>query len=297
MQESEGLSRRRHEETKARAAIRTRNERRTSDAVGIQPAQRPIVGGCITRSPSRHEKPRRWDDVTWNWVLMWCRKRTEAECESSTEAEIVGTDDCVPQTPWTLCFLEAQGHKIKDNVLCQDNKRSTLLETNGRGSSGKRTRHVGARCFFIADRVKPGEIRIEHWPTGIVIADCFAKALQGALLIKLRDMIMGNTDIPPPSNVSAAILVPSVGIPDGQTLQESRSVLKDEIAVRDPPRTPMVLPAFGKPTLKSAPAGTDSRDYVAVKKDVKKTLSWAEIAQKQRDDDDHSFYEILTLTN
>ena len=57
-------------------------------------------------------------------------------------------------------------------------------------------------------------------------------------------------------------------------------VLKNGIAVRDPPRALMVLPAFGKPTLKSAPAGTDSRDYVAVKKAVKKTLSWAEIAQK-----------------
>jgi len=40
------------------------------------------------------------------------------------------------------------------------------------------------------------------------------------------------------------------------------------------------LPAIGKSTLKSAPAGTDSRDYVAEKKAVKKTLSWAEIAQK-----------------
>ena len=113
-----------------------------------------------------------------------------------------------------------------------------------------------------------------------MIADYFTKALQGALFIKLRDMIMGNTDIPLPSNVSADILVPSIGIPDGQTLQESRSVLKDEIAVRGSPRALTVLPAFGKPTLKSAPAGTDSRDYVAEKKAVKKTLSWAEIAQK-----------------
>jgi hypothetical protein len=74
-------------------------------------------------------------------------------------------------------------------------------------------------------------------------------------------------------------------------------LLKDEIAVRDPPRALTVLPAFGKPTAKSAPAGTDSRDHVAVKKAGKKTLSWAEIAQKQRDDDDHSFCEILTSTN
>ena len=57
-------------------------------------------------------------------------------------------------------------------------------------------------------------------------------------------------------------------------------MLKDEIAVRSSPRALMVLPAFGTQTLKSAPAGTDSKKYVADKKAVKKTLSWAEVARK-----------------
>ena len=57
-------------------------------------------------------------------------------------------------------------------------------------------------------------------------------------------------------------------------------MLKDEIAVRGSSNALTVLPAFGKPSLKAALAGTDSRDYVAEKKAVKKTLSWAEIARK-----------------
>ena len=73
------------------------------------------------------------------------------------------------------------------------------------------------------------------------------------------------------------------------------SLLKDETTVCGSLHALTVLPAFGSQTLKAFPAGTGSKDYVADKKTVKKTLSWAEIAWKKRDDDDHSFYEILTL--
>ena len=163
-------------------------------------------------------------------IIYGTSKGQKLNVKSSTEAEIVGTDDVMPQILWTLYFLEAQGYKIDDNILYQDNKSSILLETNGRGSSGKRTRHIDVRYFFIADRVKSGEIRIEHCPTGIMIADYFTKALQGALFLKLRNMIMGNTEIPLASNAKTVMFDSSVGIPDGPSNQESRSVLKNEVA-------------------------------------------------------------------
>ena len=53
--------------------------------------------------------------------------------------------------------------------------------------------------FFIADRVKSKEVRIEYCPTGIMLAEYFTKPLQGALFQKMKDMIMGNTDIPLPT--------------------------------------------------------------------------------------------------
>jgi hypothetical protein len=84
-------------------------------------------------------------------VICGMSKGQKLNTKSSAEAEIVGADDVMPQTLWTLYFLEAQGCKIDDNLLCQENKSSILLETNGRGSSGKRTRHINMRCFFIAD--------------------------------------------------------------------------------------------------------------------------------------------------
>jgi hypothetical protein len=125
---------------------------------------------------------------------------------------------------WTLYFLEAQGYKIDNNILYQDNKSSILLETNGRGSSGKRTRHINVRYFFIKDRVESKEIRIEYCPTGIMVADYFTKPLQGVMFRTLRDMIMGNSDIPLPSETDST-KVKMNGVPATPSKQEPRSVL------------------------------------------------------------------------
>jgi hypothetical protein len=114
-------------------------------------------------------------------VIYGTSKRQKLNTKSSTETDLVGVDDVMPQVPWTLYFLEAQGYNIDENVLYQDNKSSILLETNGRGSSGKRTIHIAVRNFFIADRVKSKEIRIEYCPIGITIADYFTNPLQGLI--------------------------------------------------------------------------------------------------------------------
>jgi hypothetical protein len=83
--------------------------------------------------------------------LYGTSRRQKLNTNSSTESEIVGTHDVMPQALWTLYFLEAQGYKIDKNILYQDNKSSILLETNGRASSGQRTRHMNVRYFFIAN--------------------------------------------------------------------------------------------------------------------------------------------------
>ena len=47
---------------------------------------------------------------------------------SSTESEVVGGYDILPQILWTKKFLEDQGVNIKETVLYQDNMSSMLLE-------------------------------------------------------------------------------------------------------------------------------------------------------------------------
>ena len=53
-----------------------------------------------------------------------------------------------------------------------------------------RTKHISIRYFFVKDRVDKGEMSIEYFPTGIMLADYFTTPLQGSLFNKFRDVIM-----------------------------------------------------------------------------------------------------------
>jgi hypothetical protein len=112
--------------------------------------------------------------------------------KSSTEAELVGVDDGMPLVIWTRNFMIEQGYDVKDNVVYQDNQIAIILERNGRASSGRRTRHVNIRYFFVADRVKNGELRIEYCPTtgGDMWGDFFTKPLQGSAFKRQRAQIL-----------------------------------------------------------------------------------------------------------
>ena len=68
--------------------------------------------------------------------------------KSSTEAELFGMDDALPQILWMRYFMENQGYRIEDNILYQDNKSVMLLEKNGKSSSSKRTKHTKVRYFY-----------------------------------------------------------------------------------------------------------------------------------------------------
>jgi len=80
---------------------------------------------------------------------------------SSTEAELVGVDDVIAKILWTKLFIGEQGYEIEKNILFQDNKSSILLETNGRKSAGKRSRHINIQYFFVTDQVRRGNVEIK----------------------------------------------------------------------------------------------------------------------------------------
>jgi hypothetical protein len=61
--------------------------------------------------------------------------------------------------------LREQQFNVTDNIVYQDNQSSILLECNGHGSSGHRTQHIDIRYFFICDRIKNKELRVEYCPT------------------------------------------------------------------------------------------------------------------------------------
>ena len=58
--------------------------------------------------------------------------RENLNVKSSTEAEIVGMSDYLPNTLWTYNFIRAQEYEIRDNVLYQDNMSAIKMGENGR---------------------------------------------------------------------------------------------------------------------------------------------------------------------
>ena len=86
--------------------------------------------------------------------------------------------------------MEAQKLRESKIKLLQDNMSAILLERNGMKSSGRRTRHISIRAFWIADQVKNGIVEVDHEPTDDMIADFFTKPLQGTAFRKHRKSIL-----------------------------------------------------------------------------------------------------------
>ena len=64
-------------------------------------------------------------------VITGISTQQKLTTRSSTKAERVAVDDCMPLILWTCYFLEAQGYGADDTIIYQDNKSAMLLEQNG----------------------------------------------------------------------------------------------------------------------------------------------------------------------
>ena len=115
--------------------------------------------------------------------------------KSSCEAEVVGVSDVFPANIWLTNFLHAQGYKVHDNVLYQDNTSAIKMHKNGWMSCSKKSRHIAITYFFIKDRHDKGEFTIKHCPTTLMLADYHSKSLQGKLFRDFRSVIMGHKTI------------------------------------------------------------------------------------------------------
>ena len=142
---------------------------------GVHPTMRGHTGGCMSLGKG---------------MQLSVSSKQKMNSRSSTETEIIAVDDLMPSLHWANYFLEHQGYTSTNTVLYQDNKSAILLEKNGRKSSGKRTKHINMRFYFITDRIRGGELSVEHCPTEEMIADFFTKPLQGKLFFKFRALIM-----------------------------------------------------------------------------------------------------------
>ncbi len=111
--------------------------------------------------------------------------------KSSTEAELVGVEDSLGYILWACYFMIEQGYDVDPSLLYQDNMSAILLETNGRASSSKRTKHIKVEYFLIKDKVDREDITIEHCPTEQMWTDINTKLKQGAAFRAFGGHVMG----------------------------------------------------------------------------------------------------------
>jgi hypothetical protein len=127
--------------------------------------------------------------------LICKSKKQSINTKSTTEAELVGASDYLPNTLFVKMFMTAQGYPITQAVFYQDNESAIKMESNGKASCGQRSRHIDIRYFFITDHAKRQSITIEHCPTGIMLADFFTKPLQGSLFRIFRSVLLGELPV------------------------------------------------------------------------------------------------------
>ena len=138
------------------------------------------TGGCITMGKG---------------VLHARSSKQTLNSKSSTETELIGNSDYLPYALWYIYFFRSQGYEIKYKILYQDNESTIKLLNNGKRSSGKQTRHIDIRYFWISDRLKSGAIKVKYCPTECMLADFFTKPLGGSLFATMRDICQDNLEI------------------------------------------------------------------------------------------------------
>ena len=96
--------------------------------------------------------------------------------KSSTEAELIAVDDCMPHILRIRHFLLAQDYQKAETVtILQDNQSAILLEKNGILSSTRRTKHLNIRYFFVKQKIDDKEVTVVWCPTDELVGDFFSK--------------------------------------------------------------------------------------------------------------------------
>jgi hypothetical protein len=87
-------------------------------------------------------------------------RKVNLNTRSLAETELVTADMFMPKMLWSLYFIQAQGYGVECVGPYQDNISAQLLMKNGQFSSGKKTKHIKAKFFYIKDKVDGGDMHV-----------------------------------------------------------------------------------------------------------------------------------------
>jgi hypothetical protein len=110
---------------------------------------------------------------------------------SSTETEVVSTGERISKCTWFRYFRDAQGERISEDLLMQDNKSCILLQKNYPFSVKKGSKHIHVKYFLVTDKIERKELKVIHCPTDEMTADFNTKPLQGSKFVQFRNLLQG----------------------------------------------------------------------------------------------------------
>jgi hypothetical protein len=122
-------------------------------------------------------------------AVLFRSNKQKVNTRSSTESELIAVDDALPTVQWTKNFMMDQGFDL-ETLIKEDNRSTMLLMKNGKLSSGKWTKHIDVRYFYVKDLIDQGIIKLEHCVTDDMIADFLTKPLQRKCFVRLRDVML-----------------------------------------------------------------------------------------------------------
>ena len=124
-------------------------------------------------------------------VLAWSKKQKICT-KDSTESELVGVTDFIPQMEWVKDFLTGQGEQISKTTLYQDNT-STMKIIDNPDCGKLRSRYIKARAGAANEFVHVrGEVAMEHICTEYMVADVLTKPLMVEEFSLLEERLMNN---------------------------------------------------------------------------------------------------------
>ena len=88
-------------------------------------------------------------------------------------------------------FPWAQGTRLNQNILLQDNLSAKILMEKGRNSYRQILCTINIRYFTIKDYCEHCELKIEYCPTDAMVGDFMTKPLQGLKFKNFRKLILG----------------------------------------------------------------------------------------------------------
>ena len=113
--------------------------------------------------------------VLGNAGALFCKStKQKIVTKSSTEAELVGLSDTATQAIHMRNFVQAQGYEVGPAIIYQDNMSCMALMKRG-GPGSERSRHINIRHFWLCEKVRDGEVIIEHLGTEKMFANALTK--------------------------------------------------------------------------------------------------------------------------